>query len=264
MVLMDLRLFHKKVGIVFTYLFFPYLMIWPVSNTYATTLVLPEQGNVVGHIKFKKALPGEMLEEIAIRYDIGLKQLIHANPKIDPRYPLSSSTRVLIPSQFVLPKYPRHGIVINLAEYRLYYFPEHDHVVMTYPIGIGKKGWETPTGITTIIKKERNPVWQPTETLIAASEKRGVMIPSQFPGGVGNPLGHHALRLGWPTYLIHGTPRMNGVGEPVSAGCIRMLAKDIEELYDEVAVGTQVRIINDGLNDRNGVHTRRGGGLQGF
>lgn len=236
-----------KVGCVLTYLLYSCLLIFPASKTFAMTLVLPENGNVVGHIKYTHASPGDMLADIAIRYDIGLKQLINANPTIDPRHLLSSSVRVLIPSQFILPNGPRQGIVINLAEYRLYFFPENDNVVMTHPIGIGRKGWETPTGVTTIVKKERNPVWRPTANLIAASEKRGVMIPEEFPGGASNPLGHYAFRLGWPTYLIHGTPRMDGIGERVSAGCIRMLAKDIEYLFDEVPIGTRVRVQNDSV-----------------
>lgn len=204
-------------------------------------------GNVVGHIQSIHPRPGDTLADIGIRYDMGFNQMINANPNIHPRQPLPRSIRVIIPSQFILPKAPHHGIVINIAEYRLYFFPKNDNVVITHPIGIGRKGWDTPIGITKVVKKEKNPVWRPTAHLIAASEKKGVMIPNEFPGGSGNPLGKYALRLDWPTYLIHGTPRIDGVGERVSAGCIRMLEQDIEYLFDEIAIGTPVTVINDSI-----------------
>jgi len=215
-----------------------------INHSLATTLVLPMDGNVVGSIKYTHPFPGDTLADMGVRYDIGLNQMINANPNIDPRQPLPSSIRVLIPSQFILPKGPRQGIVINLSEYRLYFFPVNDNVVITHPIGIGRKGWSTPVGATKIVQKETNPVWRPTANLIAASENKGVMIPNEFPGGSGNPLGKYAFRLGWPTYLIHGTSRIDGVGERVSAGCIRMLAQDIEYLFKEVSTGTLVRVVN--------------------
>lgn len=175
---------------------------------------------------------------------MGYNEMVKANPHIDPNVILSPQTHVLIPSQFTLPQVPRHGIVINLADYRLYYFPENDNVVMTYPVGIGRKGWSTPCGLTKIVTKQVNPIWHPSVNVQAFAEKKGVLMPDEFPPGPGNPLGKYALRLGWPTYLIHGSNHQGGIGERVSAGCIRMLAEDIENLYELVNVGTPVRIIN--------------------
>lgn len=209
----------------------------------ATTLVIPPQGNVVGTIEYAYPDPGETLADVGVRYDIGYQEMVKANPKIDSVGILSPQERLLIPSQFILPQVPRHGLVINLSDYRLYFFPENDNVVMTYPVGIGRKGWGTPCGLTKITAKQVNPTWHPTASVQAYAAKHGVLMPDVFPPGSGNPLGNHVLRLGWPTYLIHGSNSDGGIGERVSAGCIRMLPDDIEYLFDLVKVGTPVRIV---------------------
>ena len=221
------------------------LFICFFSHAFATTLVIPPNGDIIGTVEYAYADAGETLSEVGLRFDIGYDAMMHANPSVDPFQPLSSQTRLLIPSQFILPSGPRHGLVINLAEYRLYYFPDNDNVVITNPVGIGRKGWNTPLGITKVVAKQENPSWHPSKQLIAQADADGVLLPDQFPPGKGNPLGKHVLRLGWPTYLIHGTNQANGIGERVSAGCIRMLAQDIEYLFGFVDVGTPVRVVNE-------------------
>jgi L,D-transpeptidase ErfK/SrfK len=211
--------------------------------SFATTLVIPPQGDITGTVEYAYALDGETLQDAGIRFDMGYDEMVKANPHVDPVNLLSSNTRLLIPSRFVLPAI-REGVVINLAEYRLYFFPKNDNVVMTFPVGIGRKGWSTPVGKTTVVGKQINPTWHPSAKLRANAEKKGVQIPDEFPPGEANPLGKYALRLGWPTYLIHGTNHPEGIGERISAGCIRMLAEDIEYLFSNVAVGTKVEVIN--------------------
>lgn len=216
-----------------------------LTSTYATTLVIPSSGDVVGEVQYALSESNETIEEVGIRFDIGYSEMISANPQVNARYPLAANSSLIIPSQFILPNVSRKGIVINLAEYRLYYFPENENVVLTFPVGIGRKGWKTPLGITKIIAKEVNPVWRPTENLRADAAKHGDPLPDVFPASPYNPLGKYALRLGWSTFLIHGTNRPDGIGSRVSAGCIRMLPDDIEHLFALVPVGTQVRIINE-------------------
>lgn len=211
---------------------------------FAITLPISPEGDIVGEIEYAHPQAGETLMEIGLRYDMGYYEMVHANPGIDPHETLSPGARIIIPAQFILPKAPHTGIIINLAEYRLYYFPVDDNVVMTFPVGIGHKGWSTPLGLTKIVGKQSNPTWHPTAKLIAQGSKNGVAIPDEFPPGPANPLGKHVLRLGWPTYLIHGTNRTDGIGERVSAGCIRMLPDDIEYLFDIVPTGTPVRVVN--------------------
>jgi L,D-transpeptidase ErfK/SrfK len=216
-----------------------------ITKVWSLTLVLPEQGDIVGEFQYASPEIGETLSEVGIRYDIGYYEMLRANPKVDTTRPLAPNMRLLIPSQFILPKAPRKGLVINLAEYRLYYYPPNDNVVITVPVGIGREGWTTPIGLTQVTSKERDPVWRPTSKLRKAAAKNGNPIPEAFPPGEANPLGRHIFRLGWPTYLIHGTNRRDGVGARVSAGCIRLMPEDIEYLYDLVAVGTSVRVLNE-------------------
>ncbi|WP_454783643.1 L,D-transpeptidase family protein [Legionella sp. WA2024007413] len=226
-------------------LFFLMFLQFCTSFCAATTLVLPTTGNVVGEIQYGVAEVNETIDEVGRRFDLGYYELVRANPQIDARQFLIANSRLIIPAQYILPNVPRKGIVINLAEYRLYYFPENENVVITFPVGIGRKGWSTPLGETKIIAKVANPKWRPTERLREEAEKSGDFLPDEFPSGPYNPLGQHALRLGWPTFLIHGTNKFSGIGSRVSAGCLRMFPEDIEYLFRMVPVGTPVRVINE-------------------
>ncbi|RUR13208.1 L,D-transpeptidase family protein [Legionella sp. km772] len=234
---MDLRVKFFYLICSFLGLFIPYCQ--------AAVYVLPNKGDVVGKIQHVGSEVNETIEDVGRRWGIGYYEMINANPKVDARNTLSANTSLIIPSQFILPPGPRRGIVINLAEYRLYYFPPDENVVFTFPIGIGKKGWSTPVGSTKVTAKVTHPTWRPTTKVLAAAEQIGAPLPEVFPPGPNNPLGDYALRLSWPSFLIHGTNIVDGIGARVSAGCIRMLPSDIEYLYQMVSVGTQVRIINE-------------------
>ncbi|MBA2656863.1 MAG: L,D-transpeptidase family protein [Tatlockia sp.] len=226
-------------------------LLWAVllcilsNNCCSTTFVLPAKGDLVGEIQFAYSEIGETLVDVGLNYDIGYEEMLRANPNLNPQIPLPPDTVLLVPSQYILPPGLRQGLVINLAEYRLYYYPSNENVVITMPVGIGRKGWLTPLGLTKIIQKERDPIWHPTAALLAEAAKKGSPLPNSFPSGEANPLGRHSLRLGWPTFLLHGTNRREGVGSRVSAGCLRMLPEDIEYLYKFIPVGTSVRIINE-------------------
>lgn len=230
-----------KQRVLFLFLF--YFLIGTAS--YATTLVIQPEGDVVGETQFAIAETNETINEIGKRFDVGYYELVRANHQVNVESTLIANSRLIIPSQFILPHVQRKGIVINLAEYRLYYFPENENVVVTFPVGIGRKGWQTPLGVTKIIAKQANPKWRPTEKLQTEAGKNGGFLPDEFPAGPYNPLGKYALRLGWSTFLIHGTNKNDGIGTRVSAGCIRMFPDDIEYLYHSVPVGTQVRVINE-------------------
>jgi L,D-transpeptidase ErfK/SrfK len=158
-------------------------------------------------------------------------------------------TEVIIPTRFVLPAGPRRGVVLNIAEYRLYFFPEpkgdEAAVVMTFPISIGRMDWETPLGNTKVISKVTNPSWYPPQSVRDEHAAEGRPLARIVPAGPDNPLGKHAMRLGLPGYLIHGTNRPAGVGMRVTHGCLRMFPEDIRFIFDYVAVDTPVRIINE-------------------
>lgn len=231
--------------ILFSRIIVALLALSAYKQSWSSVFVLPANGNVIGEIQYANVQAGETLSDVGIRYDVGYYEMVAANPLVDPIRRLPPATKLIIPSEYVLPSGPRQGLVINLAEYRLYYFPPNDNTVVTLPVGIGREGWNTPIGLTKITAKERDPIWRPTANVRAEAAKNGTPIPNEFPPGEGNPLGRHVMRLGWPTYLIHGTNRRDGVGARVSAGCIRMMPEDIEVLYEQVPVGTTVRVVDE-------------------
>jgi L,D-transpeptidase ErfK/SrfK len=209
----------------------------------ATTYQLPADGDVVGSLQMATLRSGVSLSTVVENYDIGYYELLEANPQMNPQQPYVGQ-RVVIPTQYVLPLAPRQGIVINLAELRLYYYPPGQNVVVTEPIGIGRMGWDTPTGTFKIIEKIPNPTWHVPASIAEDSAKQGIVLPKTIPPGPDNPLGAYAMRLSLPNYLIHGTNRPAGVGRRVSSGCIRMYPEDIASLFQMVAVGTPVTIVN--------------------
>jgi L,D-transpeptidase ErfK/SrfK len=205
---------------------------------------------VIGQTQIAVARHEDTLLDIGRRYGVGYEEIVAANPKVDPWLP-GEGTRVLIPSQFILPNHPREGVIVSLAEHRLYYFPkargDEPLVVHTYPISIGKMDWKTPIGLTRIIHKREKPAWYPPESVRREHEREGRPLPRVVPPGPDNPLGEFAMRLDIPggAYLIHGTNRPAGVGMQVTHGCIRMFPEDISEFFRMVPVNTQVRMIDE-------------------
>lgn len=190
---------------------------------------------------------GGSLEAIAKKYNVGFLALLQANPGVDPYVPRPGSV-LTIPLQTLLPDAPREGIVINLAELRLYYYLPGTNSVTVYPIGIGQLGGDTltPTMVTTISDKRANPTWTPTANIRARYKANGIDLPAVVPAGPDNPMGHHAIRLAayGGVYLLHGTNADFGIGMRVSSGCIRLRDGDIETLFRQVTPGTKVNIIN--------------------
>jgi L,D-transpeptidase ErfK/SrfK len=212
--------------------------------------LLPQNGdNVVGIVTTAIAEHADTLLDIGRRYGVGYEEIISANPGVDPWLP-GAGTEILIPGRFILPDTPREGVVVNLPEHRLYYYPPakagEPRVVRTYPISTGKMDWKTPLGVTRIVSKQERPNWYPPPSVLAEHEARGDPLPKVVPPGPDNPLGEHAMRLGIPggAYLIHGTNRPAGVGMQVTHGCIRLFPEDIAELFGLVPVNTRVNLID--------------------
>ncbi|CAN5209179.1 hypothetical protein BH24PSE2_BH24PSE2_02060 [soil metagenome] len=208
----------------------------------------PQNGDVIGAMQVVLARRQDTLLDIARAYDLGYDEIVSANPGLNPWLP-GEGTPIVLPTQYVLPHGPREGIVLNIATRRLFYFPEPEPgtrpVVVTHPMGIGRVGWNTPVGVTTVTAKARDPVWWVPISVREEHAEMGDPLPAQVPPGPDNPLGHRVLGLGLPGYLIHGTNRPDGVGMRVSHGCIRLYPEDIERLYAITPIGTPVRIIND-------------------
>jgi len=211
-------------------------------------LLPPEGVDIVGNVQVTTARPQDTLSDIARRYDLGYEEIVAANPDVDPWLP-GQDTRVILPTQFILPTRERQGLVLNLASMRLFYFPQAEPgqpaEVMTHPIGIGREGWRTPTGQTRITQKLEQPAWTVPASVRREHVRLGDPLPAIVPPGPDNPLGEFAMRLSRPQYLIHGTNKPWGVGIRVSHGCVRLYPEDIAKLFPQVPVGTPVRIINE-------------------
>ncbi|WP_158782931.1 L,D-transpeptidase family protein [Pantoea sp. BAV 3049] len=188
---------------------------------------------------------GRSLEKVAAEYKIGLLGMLEANPGTDPWLPKAGS-QLTIPTQMLLPDTKREGIVVNVAELRLYYYPKGANKVIVYPIGIGQLGANTPAMVTSISQKIPNPTWTPTPNIRKRYAAEGKKLPVTVPAGPDNPMGLYAMRLayGQGHYLIHGTNADFGIGMRVSSGCIRLRPDDIEALFSSVPKGTRVQIIN--------------------
>lgn len=206
------------------------------------------RGSVVGEGFTVSARGEDTLLDIGRRYGLGRDEIVNANPGVDVWLP-GNGTEVRVPRRYVLPDGPRQGVVLNLPEMRLYYFPktegEAEPAVITHPVSIGRQDWRTPLGETTIISKVKNPVWYPPDSVRAEHAADGDPLPSVVPPGPDNPLGGYALRLGIPGYLIHGTNKPYGVGMRVSHGCVRMYPEDIVSMFSRVRSSTPVRIVNE-------------------
>jgi L,D-transpeptidase ErfK/SrfK len=216
------------------------------SNTlFAAVWELPTKGNdIVGHAQTATVQRGDNFPAIAQRYGVTYTGLVEANPGVDPQRP-KTGTELTIPSTYILPNAPRQGIVINHAELRLYYYPPHQNVVYTYPVGIGVEGWLVPQGKMKIIQKEKNPTWYITPAVREELAKKGFNLPPSIGPGPDNPLGDYAMRLTDRTYLIHGVQDPTTVGRRSSSGCIRMYPDDIKALFSMVPLGTPVTIVNE-------------------
>jgi L,D-transpeptidase ErfK/SrfK len=212
------------------------LAVTPISAD-ADMFILPPPGtDLIGEETSTVAQYEDTMPDIARRHGLGYEEILIANPGTDAWLP-GDGRAISLPTRHILPLPPFEGLIINLPEHRLYYFPKpsagRPQQVITHPISVGQMDWETPLGMTRIVSKVRNPTWYPPKTIREQHEKDGSPIPAAVPPGPDNPLGDYAMRLGIPggAYLIHGTNRPVGVGMQITHGCIRMYPEDIESLF---------------------------------
>ena len=255
-----------------------YILIFTVSNTSASGVFPLDYPApvVVGANQVHVINDRESLVELARKYDVGYNEIVAANRDVDPWVP-EKGTKIILPTSWLLPDVngsrmtvsyghrkgydlaamlPRplteNSIVINLAELRMYYFFSigNSHYVRTFPLGIGRQGWNTPAGIYKITAKVKDPVWKVPDSI----KEEEPEWPDFVVQGPENPLGAYWLQLSADGYGIHGTNRPFGIGRRVSHGCIRLYPEDIEVLFRLVKTGTEVTIINEpvkiGIYDR--------------
>jgi L,D-transpeptidase ErfK/SrfK len=221
------------------------------APAFASVYTLPADGSpVVGDDTSVTTVYADSLPDMAHHYSLGYFEIIRANPGVDVWIP-GAGKQVVLPERRILPPGPREGIVVNLPEHRLYYYPPHRRgepaVVITYPVGIGKMDWRTPIGETRVIAKIRHPSWYPPKSIRKEHAENDDPIPAVVPPGPDNPLGDFALRLaaGNGEYMIHGTNNPIAVGMSVTHGCIRMYPEDVAALFPLIPVGTKVWLVNE-------------------
>lgn len=230
-----------------------YLLLITSNFVFAKSFLYPDNPkdklieDEIKEIHYVRAKQEDTILDIAREFDIGQNEILLLNPTVDRWLP-GENTKVRIPSSRLLPDAPHKGLILNLPEFRLYYYPKQSkdgsRVVFTHPISIGRVDWNTPLGKTRIIAKNKNPVWIPPKSIKEEHAADGDILLDIYPAGPDNPLGLYALRLGVPGYLIHSTNKPYGVGMRVSHGCIRMYPEDIEKLFPQVKIGTPVYIVN--------------------
>jgi len=208
----------------------------------------PGNAGLVGRTETVITSGQETLADIARQFNLGHDEIRLANPEVE-FWLVPDGTEVVLPRRHVLPRAKREGIVLNVPEMRVYYFPNpctgnENCELLTFPVSIGRMDWQTPLGETRVTQKVPNPTWTPPESIRQEAERDGRTLPAVVPPGPDNPLGAYALYLDLPGYRIHGTNRPSGVGMRVTHGCVRMYPEDIEFLYELVRVGTPVQIVS--------------------
>ncbi|MAI49871.1 MAG: hypothetical protein CMM16_04825 [Rhodospirillaceae bacterium] len=194
---------------------------------------------IIGTTQTHVTVYEDSLVDLARKFGLGYTEIVSANPGIDAWVP-GANKKIVLPTAHILPASPRKGIVINLADQRLYFFRDDGKTVDSAPLGIGNVGWDTPKGSTKVVRKKKNPTWYVPKSVRTEDPE----LPSVIGPGPDNPLGAHAVYLGWPAYLFHGTNKPYGVGRRVSHGCVRLYPEDIARLYVDIKIGTPVTVID--------------------
>ena len=199
----------------------------------------PVYPSSIGQVRSHTTVYEDSLVDLARKYGLGYTEIVSANPGLDPWVP-GADRKVVLPTAHILPNAPHKGIVINLADQRLYFFREDGKTVDTAPLGIGNDGWDTPKGTTKVVRKKKNPTWYVPQSV----REQDPELPAVVRPGPDNPLGSHAVYLGWPAYLFHGTNKPYGVGRRVSHGCVRLYPEDIARLFGDIKIGTMVTVVD--------------------
>jgi len=231
---------------------FSFFTLALAGNVYATTYDLPPNKGDTVITQFIDELPlaeskeVETLIDIAVRYRLGQEEIVRINRDKD-RWHIKKGEVVRLPNKRILPDTPHEGITLNIAEYRMYYYPaDKPGTVMSFAHGVGRQDWKTPLGKTSVVKKVKDPFWHPPESIRREHAANGDPLPAIVPPGPHNPLGQHALYLNLPgEYRIHGTDidKIEGIGMQITHGCVRMYPQDIERLYNSVSPGTTVYLV---------------------
>lgn len=214
----------------------------PLEKITALEMRVPGRGvlpAVLGREQTYRVQPKDTLLDVARNAGLGFAELQSANRGVDEWVP-PKGLDLTVPTQWIVPRSSYRGLVINIPEMRLYYFPPsakpgQEVVVRTYAIGIGTEETPSPGGTFHITAKDKDPTWYVPDSIYKKMDppKRRVVPP-----GPDNPLGAYRMRLSKGLYSIHGTDSPWSIGRLTTHGCIRMYPEDIGSLYESVRVGT--------------------------
>ncbi|MEM7290517.1 MAG: L,D-transpeptidase [Pseudomonadota bacterium] len=141
------------------------------------------------------------------------------------------------------------GTIVIHTDGKFLYHIQSSNKATRYGVGVGREGF-TWKGNATIKRKAKWPSWTPPAEMRARERKKGIILPVTQKGGIDNPLGARALYLYQGNrdtlYRIHGTNQPWSIGLNLSSGCIRMLNKDVEFLYEKVKLGSKVVVVGPG------------------
>jgi len=184
----------------------------------------------------------DTLLDIARYFDLGYNELVQVYPDMDPWLPPMGETLAL-PTFWTLPKSSNEGVVVNIPEMRLYYFPprekgETQRTVVTLPVGLGREDWPTPIAKFKISGKTPNPTWVIPESIKKERIAEKGWSEDFIPGGSpDNPMGKYKIQLTLPMYAIHDTNNPWAVGRLVTHGCIRLYPEDIQQFFNVIRIG---------------------------
>lgn len=215
------------------------------TQAFAVAYDLPSASqSLIGEVEYSRIHLGETSTSLAEKYNLGYNAIKNANPHLDLDDNLPEGADLQLPTQHLLPEVGRNGVVINLPEMRMYFYPKDSREVLTYPIGIGKIGKTIPIKRAVVTRKKENPAWIPPRDIREFNLSKGVILPRIMPPGPDNPLGNYAIYMSIPTFLMHSTIYPESIGRRASFGCIRMFESDIEDLFPTISDGTPIIIIN--------------------
>jgi L,D-transpeptidase ErfK/SrfK len=179
---------------------------------------------------------GDSLTGIGARFGVGVGVLA-ADNDVSPSALLKTGQQLRVDNRHIVPNIVSDGIVINIPQRMLFYLKE-GRLIRSFPVGLGRHDWPTPTGPFKIVAKEEDPIWDVPLSIQDEMQREGKAVKTCVPPGPDNPLGKHWLGLSIAGYGIHGTIAPMSIYQFQTHGCIRAHPDDIAGLFDEVSRGT--------------------------
>ena len=161
--------------------------------------------SIIGVQETYKTRYEDSLVDLARAHGLGYTEIVAANPGIDPWVP-GADKEIVLPKAHILPEGPRDGILINLADQRMYLFRPDGKTIDSVPLGIGNEGWDTPKGSTKVVRKQKNPTWYVPKSVREDQPE----LPAIVRPGPDNPLGSRAVYLGGPPTCFTAPTSLSG------------------------------------------------------